>query len=191
MALLIETQPVPLAIDADGVVRVGNTRVTLDTVIAAFLEGATAEEIAHQYPSLNLPDIYSVIGYYLKNRFEVDKYLEARKKRGKAIREQNATRYGSDSVRKHLTKRQSKSKTEVQHYKFSRITFDPAKCFGKPCIRGLRLPVASILSYLSSGMTVKDILAEWPELEQEDISQALGYAAWAMEERVLFLQVAT
>jgi len=191
MALLIETQPVPLAIDADGVVRVGNTRVTLDTVIAAFLEGATAEEIAHQYPSLNLPDIYSVIGYYLKNRFEVDKYLEARKKRGKAIREQNATRYGSDSVRKHLTKRQSKSKTEVQHYKFSRITFDPAKCFGKPCIRGLRLPVASILSYLSSGMTVKDILAEWPELEQEDISQALGYAAWAMEERVLLLQVAT
>lgn len=191
MALLIETQPVPLAIDADGVVRVGNTRVTLDTVIAAFLEGATAEEIAHQYPSLNLPDIYSIIGYYLKNRFEVDKYLEARKKRGKAIREQNATRYGSDSVRKHLTKRQSKSKTEVQHYKFSRITFDPAKCFGKPCIRGLRLPVASILSYLSSGMTVKDILAEWPELEQEDISQALGYAAWAMEERVLLLQVAT
>jgi uncharacterized protein (DUF433 family) len=40
-------------------------------------------------------------------------------------------------------------------------------------------------------MTVKDILAEWPELEQEDISQAFGYAAWAMEERVLLLQVAT
>jgi uncharacterized protein (DUF433 family) len=104
MALLIETQPVPLAIDADGVVRVGNTRVTLDTVIAAFLEGATAEEIAHQYPSLNLADIYSVIGYHLKNRFEVDKYLEARKKRGKANREQNEARYDPRSVHERVSK---------------------------------------------------------------------------------------
>ncbi len=47
------------------------------------------------------------------------------------------------------------------------------------------MPVASILGYLSSGMTVEEILAEWPELEREDIQQALGYAAWAMEERVV------
>lgn len=65
---------------------------------------------------------------------------------------------------------------------------DPDKCFGKPCIRGLRIPVASILAYLSSGMTVDEILEKWPELEQEDIYQALGYAAWAMEERVVPLQ---
>ncbi|MCJ7423738.1 DUF433 domain-containing protein [Candidatus Bathyarchaeota archaeon] len=57
---------------------------------------------------------------------------------------------------------------------------DGEKCFGKACIRGLRMPVASILSYLSSGMTVEEILQEWPELEREDIYQALGYAAWAM-----------
>lgn len=43
---------------------------------------------------------------------------------------------------------------EIRHYKFSRITLDPNKCFGKPCVRGLRMPVASILGYLSSGMTV-------------------------------------
>jgi uncharacterized protein (DUF433 family) len=79
---------------------------------------------------------------------------------------------------------------EIRHYKFSRITLDPDKCFGKPCIRGLRMPVASILSYLSSGMTVEEILKEWPELEREDIYQALGYAAWAMEERVVPLQEA-
>ncbi len=66
-----------------------------------------------------------------------------------------------------------------------RITLDPNKCFGKPCIRGLRMPVALILSYLSSGMTVDEILEEWPELEREDIYQALGYAAWAMEERIV------
>jgi uncharacterized protein (DUF433 family) len=47
------------------------------------------------------------------------------------------------------------------------------------------MPVTSILSYLSSGMTVEDILKEWPELEPEDIYQALGYASWVMEERVV------
>jgi uncharacterized protein (DUF433 family) len=74
---------------------------------------------------------------------------------------------------------------EIRHYKFNRITLDPDKCFGKPCIRGLRIPVASILSYLSSGMSVEEILREWPELEREDIYQALGYAALAMEERIV------
>jgi len=82
------------------------------------------------------------------------------------------------------------SDMEIRHYKFDRITLDPDKCFGKPCIRGLRVPVASILSYLSSGMTVDDILREWPELEREDIYQALGYAALAMEERVVPLKEA-
>lgn len=74
---------------------------------------------------------------------------------------------------------------EIRHYKFNRITLDPEKCFGKPCIRGLRMPVASVLSYLSSGMTIEEILEEWPELEREDIYQALGYASWTMEERVV------
>jgi uncharacterized protein (DUF433 family) len=69
------------------------------------------------------------------------------------------------------------SEVEIRHYKFNRITLNAENCFGKPCIRGLRMPVASILSYLSSGMTVEDILEEWPELEREDINEALGYAA--------------
>ena len=77
---------------------------------------------------------------------------------------------------------------ERYHYKYGRITIDPNKCFGKPCIRDLRMPVTSLLSYLSSGMTVEEILEEWPELELEDIYQALGYAAWAMTERVLPLE---
>lgn len=79
---------------------------------------------------------------------------------------------------------------ELRHYQFNRITLDPEKCFGKPCIRGLRMPVTSILAYLSSGMTIEEILSEWPELEREDIYQALGYAAWAMEERIVPLQEA-
>ncbi len=79
---------------------------------------------------------------------------------------------------------------EIRHYRFNRITLDPDKCFGKPCIRGLRMPVASILSYLASGMTVDEILREWPELEREDVQQALAYASWAMEERIVSLEPA-
>lgn len=79
---------------------------------------------------------------------------------------------------------------EIRHYRFDRITLDPEKCFGKPCIRGFRMPVASVLSHLSSGMTVEDILREWPELEREDIYQALGYAALAMEEQIVPLGTA-
>lgn len=80
---------------------------------------------------------------------------------------------------------------EIRHYRFPRITLNSEKCFGKPCIRGLRMPVSSIISYLAAGMTVDDILKEWPELEREDILEALGYAAWAMEERVVPLREAT
>ena len=65
MMLVVTDQPIPLIADADNVVRVANTRVTLDTVIAAFREGATPETIAQQYPSLALADVYAVIGYYL------------------------------------------------------------------------------------------------------------------------------
>jgi uncharacterized protein (DUF433 family) len=69
---------------------------------------------------------------------------------------------------------------ELRHYKFTRITLELDKCFGKPCIRGLRMPVASILAYLSAGMSVDEMLRQWPDLEREDVSEALGYAAWAM-----------
>ena len=74
---------------------------------------------------------------------------------------------------------------EIRHYKFDRITLDPEICFGKPCVRGMRMPVASLLGYLSSGMSIEDILKSWPEVEADDIYQALAYASWAMDESVL------
>jgi uncharacterized protein (DUF433 family) len=58
-----------------------------------------------------------------------------------------------------------------------RITIDPAICHGKPCIRGLRYPVELILELLSSGMTIEDILADYEDLEREDILAALAFAA--------------
>jgi uncharacterized protein (DUF433 family) len=77
---------------------------------------------------------------------------------------------------------------ELRHHKFHRITFDPAKCLGKACIRGMRMTVPSLLAYLSSGMTVEEILTEWPELEKEDIYEALAYAASALEEKIVPLE---
>jgi len=73
---------------------------------------------------------------------------------------------------------------QLHHYKYSRITIDPDKCFGKPCIRGLRMPVSSVMSYLGSGMSIDEIISEWPELETEDIYEALGFAALCREEEV-------
>ncbi len=59
----------------------------------------------------------------------------------------------------------------------NRITSDPLICHGKPCIRGLRYPVESVLEWLAGGMTIGEILADHPELEREDILAALAYAA--------------
>lgn len=58
-----------------------------------------------------------------------------------------------------------------------RITIDPAICHGKPCIRGLRYPVESILEWLASGMSIEEILADYEDLEREDILAALSFAA--------------
>jgi uncharacterized protein (DUF433 family) len=59
----------------------------------------------------------------------------------------------------------------------SRITIDPAICHGKPCIRGLRYPVETLLEWLSSGMTIDEILADYEDLERADLFAALAYAA--------------
>jgi len=59
---------------------------------------------------------------------------------------------------------------------FARITLDPAICHGKPSLRGLRYPVEGVLEWLSSGMTVEQILADYPDLEVDDIRAALAYA---------------
>ena len=76
----------------------------------------------------------------------------------------------------------------LRHYKFNRITVDPGKCSGKPCVRELRMPVGSILSYMASGMSVEDILRNWPELEIDDIREALGFAALGTEEEIFILE---
>jgi uncharacterized protein (DUF433 family) len=110
MSLVISAEPIPLATDADGIVRVGGTRVTLDTVVAAFDEGATAEEIVQQYPSLHLADVYAVIGYYLRRRTEVEVYLRQRRGQAEDTRRQNESRFDPEGVRDRLLARRTGEK---------------------------------------------------------------------------------
>ncbi len=107
MTLVITTEPISLETDADGVVRVGGTRVALDTIVAAFNDGATAEEIVHQYPSLHLADVYAVISYYLRQHSEVESYLRQRRQQAAYIRQQNEARFDPDSVRDRLLARRT------------------------------------------------------------------------------------
>jgi uncharacterized protein (DUF433 family) len=71
--------------------------------------------------------------------------------------------------------------------RFTRITVDPHQMGGVPCIRGLRIPVATVMSMLAECMTEEEILEAFPDLEQEDILEALRYAAKALQERELSL----
>ena len=108
MGLEIGVETVPLRMDAEGVVRVGATRVTLDTLIAAFKDGGTAEEIVSQYPTLQLADVYSVIAYYLRRPEDVEEYLEQRLSRAKVVREMNESRFDPEGVRDRLMARRPK-----------------------------------------------------------------------------------
>jgi ABC-type dipeptide/oligopeptide/nickel transport system ATPase component/uncharacterized protein (DUF433 family) len=83
MAAVVEA--IPLAKDAHGVYRVGGTRVTLDLVVRAFNRGATAEEIVQKFTSLQLSDVYQVIGYYLKHSAELAEYFEKREREEKEL----------------------------------------------------------------------------------------------------------
>jgi len=98
----------PLLTGKDGVVRVSGTRVTLDTITAAFRDGATPEEIAQQYPSVPLADVYQVVGYFLRHSQEIDAYLHRRIRDSKAVRAQNERRWDPDCVRDRLLARRAK-----------------------------------------------------------------------------------
>ena len=67
---------------------------------------------------------------------------------------------------------------------FERITFDPKIMGGRACIRGIRIPVSVIMGQLAHGATEAEILADYPDLEPEDIKQVMEYAAWLTQEEV-------
>jgi uncharacterized protein (DUF433 family) len=95
-------EPVPIEMGDDGMIRVGGTRVTLQTVVYAFRRGATAEAIVEQYPALSLPDVYLVIGYYLQHRADVDEYMRTQEALAEQVRQENERRFPNDPLRARL-----------------------------------------------------------------------------------------
>jgi uncharacterized protein (DUF433 family) len=86
MSLTIREGAIPLRVDETGTVRIGQTRVILELVIHAFRDGATPEQIVQDYDTLNLADVYTVIGYYLHHRNDVDAYLARRARAADELR---------------------------------------------------------------------------------------------------------
>lgn len=105
MSLSLQTRPVPLTTDAHGVLRVGETRVSLDTVIFAFKQGSTPEEIVADYSTLDLSDVYAVVTYYLQNQAEVEAYLQRRQAQRDEVRREMETRFPQAGLRERLLAR--------------------------------------------------------------------------------------
>jgi uncharacterized protein (DUF433 family) len=105
MSLVIEAPPVPLRVDENGVLRVGQTRVPLDTVVYSFNQGASPEEIVLSYSTLELADVYAVINFYLYNRAEVDAYINGREEEAARIRAENEKRFPQAGIRARLLAR--------------------------------------------------------------------------------------
>jgi len=108
MALPLENEPLPLQADAGGTIRVGRTRVPLETVVHAFDEGASAEEIAYRFPTLELADVYATVTYYLQHPRAVEEYLERQETRGRTARQKiEASQPGRRTLRERLLARRS------------------------------------------------------------------------------------
>lgn len=109
MALMedLPPRPPPLRTEGGGVVRVGRTRVSLDSVIGAFHQGCSAEEIVLKFPTLELTDVYAVITYYLWHREEVDAYVAHRRQEAGELRREIEERFPPDGIRERLLARRA------------------------------------------------------------------------------------
>lgn len=107
MALTITAELPPLELNPDNVVLVGKTRITLDTVVSVFKQGATAEEIAQRYPVLALADIYATIAFYLNHQQAVEDYFKDRQTQAQAIRTLNEARLDPNGIRDRLLARKN------------------------------------------------------------------------------------
>jgi uncharacterized protein (DUF433 family) len=96
----------PLRWDEAGGIRIGSSRVTLDSLLATYHNGSTPEEIAIQYSVLRLEDIYSTIAYYLNHRQEIDTYLEKRDRQAQQIRQELTQKHSLGDLRQSLLARQ-------------------------------------------------------------------------------------
>jgi uncharacterized protein (DUF433 family) len=105
------TQTIPLSRGEDGVFRITGSRVTLDSIVHVFKNGATAEQIQEDFPSLTLPDIYAVITYYLQHPREVDDYLRGQARAAAELRSEVEGKLETQSLRERLRQRRAQAIT--------------------------------------------------------------------------------
>lgn len=105
MVVPVEAVPVPIVMDAHGVIKIKGSRVTLETVLGAFKDGATAETIVQQYPTLQLGDVYAVVAYYLRDKANVDAYLDEQERLNEEVQRRNEERFPPDGIRERLLAR--------------------------------------------------------------------------------------
>jgi uncharacterized protein (DUF433 family) len=94
VAFTLQAETAPLREDAAGALRVGNSRVLLELVIRAFQDGATPETIVQRYSTLELPDVYAVVAYYLRHPSEVEGYLARREQKAEEVRQRIESQQG-------------------------------------------------------------------------------------------------
>lgn len=110
MSALPATAIVPLVTDSHGIIRVRGSRVTLDSIVTAFRTGATAEEIAQQFPTIALADIYLIIAHYLTHTTEFDVYLAEREVDATALKQEVEARCDPAGLRARLLARRTAAK---------------------------------------------------------------------------------
>jgi uncharacterized protein (DUF433 family) len=105
MTLTLHADVPPLRTSADGVMRVGETRIPLERIIRAFLAGATPEQIVHDFDVLSVEEVYAVVNYYLHHRSEVDAYVAAADQDESANRDLDASQANAAGIRARLLAR--------------------------------------------------------------------------------------
>ena len=100
--MTFQAEAPPLSVDDTGTIRVGGTRVTLDSLVELYKGGYTAERLVQAFPTLTPADVHTVIGYYLRHRKEVDAYLESQRREGEEIRRKVEALPGNAELRQRL-----------------------------------------------------------------------------------------
>jgi uncharacterized protein (DUF433 family) len=112
MSALETTQTAPLTLWEDGSIRIGSSRVTLDSVVHEFIQGATAEQIQDDFPSLSLREIYGAISYYLEHEDRVSEYLQRREEEAQKVRADVEDRPRVEALRRRLRERHAQLKAK-------------------------------------------------------------------------------
>ncbi len=105
MATVLQPPQNTLRRDEGNVWRIGESRVSLDSVVYAFNEGASAEEIVWRFPTLDLAQVYSVISHYLQNQEEIENYLKTRKEQRAELKQEIESRFSPKDIRQRLLSR--------------------------------------------------------------------------------------